>query len=49
LDYLRFVIDGRDALPATMSVFGIVFITDALRPELPDERMPPDTFNVWRF
>jgi hypothetical protein len=49
LEYQHTLIDGRDALPTKMGVFGVVFLTDALRPDLPDERMPPDISNLWRF
>jgi hypothetical protein len=49
LEYLRHTIDGRDALPACMSVFGVKIISDALRPDLPAQRPVPETFNFWQF
>jgi hypothetical protein len=40
--------DGSASVPAVMSVFGFVMVTDLLRRDVPEVEMPVPA-NVWTF
>lgn len=50
LQYERKVIGDREAMPVRMSIFGVIIYTDALRRDMPEEKIaPPWEFSLWKF